>query len=110
MSWSVFRDTRSSATDTFGESRVAETLPQNVLDKMHAPPKASDVPVIEDPAILEQYDGWLLGIPTRYGNFPAQWKVRELESVRAVHGPTPNVPYPGADLTGGPDRTRRAVC
>ena len=43
---------------------------------MHAPPKASDVPVLEDPATLEQYDGWLLGIPTRYGNFPAQWKVR----------------------------------
>lgn len=42
---------------------------------MGAPPKASDVPVLEDPAILEKYDAWLLGIPTRYGNFPAQWKV-----------------------------------
>ncbi|KAL2106158.1 hypothetical protein VUR80DRAFT_7211 [Thermomyces stellatus] len=62
------------AGGTVNVYQVAETLPQNVLDKMHAPPKASDVPVIEDPAILEQYDGWLLGIPTRYGNFPAQWK------------------------------------
>jgi len=39
---------------------------------MHAPPKP-DIPVIT-PAILENYDAFLLGIPTRYGNFPAQWK------------------------------------
>lgn len=42
---------------------------------MHAPPKASDVPVLSDPAVLEKYDAFILGIPTRYGNFPAQWKV-----------------------------------
>lgn len=53
--------------------RIAETLPQEVLTKMHAPPKASDVPVI-DAATLEKYDAFLFGIPTRYGNFPAQWK------------------------------------
>lgn len=39
---------------------------------MHAPPK-SDIPTVT-PAILEQYDAFLFGIPTRYGNFPAQWK------------------------------------
>lgn len=39
---------------------------------MHAPPK-SDYPVI-DPKTLESYDAFLFGIPTRYGNFPAQWK------------------------------------
>ena len=39
---------------------------------MHAPPK-SDYPVAE-PHDLEKYDAFLLGIPTRYGNFPAQWK------------------------------------
>ena len=42
---------------------------------MHAPAKAADVPVLEDPATLVEYDAFLLGIPTRYGNFPAQWKV-----------------------------------
>jgi NAD(P)H dehydrogenase (quinone) len=52
--------------------QVAETLPQEVLSKMHAPPK-SDIPVI-DAATLEEYDAFLFGIPTRYGNFPAQWK------------------------------------
>lgn len=55
--------------------QVAETLSADVLGKMHAPAKASDVPVLEDPTSLEAYDAFLLGIPTRYGNFPAQWKV-----------------------------------
>ncbi|KAL2021641.1 hypothetical protein VTK56DRAFT_6994 [Thermocarpiscus australiensis] len=54
--------------------QVAETLPQEVLDKMHAPPKPTDVPVLEDPDVLTQYDAFLLGIPTRYGTYPAQWK------------------------------------
>jgi len=54
--------------------QVAETLSEEVLAKMHAPPKPTDVPVLEDPGVLEQYDAFLLGIPTRYGNFPAQWK------------------------------------
>merc|ERR1712000_529594 len=52
--------------------QVAETLPQEVLTKMHAPPK-SDYPAI-DAAKLQEYDAFLFGIPTRYGNFPAQWK------------------------------------
>jgi NAD(P)H dehydrogenase (quinone) len=52
--------------------RIAETLPQEVLKAMYAPPKSS-YPVIE-PEQLTQYDGVLLGIPTRYGNFSAQWK------------------------------------
>jgi len=41
---------------------------------MHAPPKSSEIEVLKDPATLEQYDAFLFGIPTRYGNFPAQWK------------------------------------
>ncbi|KAK8181770.1 flavoprotein-like protein [Phyllosticta capitalensis] len=54
--------------------QVPETLPEEVLGKMHAAPKDDSVPVLEDPATLEQFDGFLFGIPTRYGNFPAQWK------------------------------------
>lgn len=42
------------------------------MTKMHAPAKP-DVPVIT-PDILATYDAFLIGIPTRYGNFPAQWK------------------------------------
>lgn len=40
---------------------------------MHAPPKPTDIPVM-DAATLATYDAFLFGIPTRYGNFPAQWK------------------------------------
>ncbi|ATY58396.1 minor allergen Alt a 7 [Cordyceps militaris CM01] len=54
--------------------QIPETLSQDVLDKMHAPPKPTDVTVLENPNQLLEYDGLLLGIPTRYGNFPAQWK------------------------------------
>jgi len=54
--------------------QIAETLSEEVLTKMYAPPKAADVPVLDDPAVLAEYDAFLIGIPTRYGNFPAQWK------------------------------------
>jgi NAD(P)H dehydrogenase (quinone) len=54
--------------------RIPETLSEEVLGKMYAPPKPADIPVLEDPSKLEEYDAFLLGIPTRYGNFPAQWK------------------------------------
>jgi NAD(P)H dehydrogenase (quinone) len=53
---------------------VPETLPQEVLTKMYAPPKPTDIPVLTDPAVLKDYDGILIGISTRYGNFSAQLK------------------------------------
>jgi NAD(P)H dehydrogenase (quinone) len=52
--------------------QVAETLPQEVLTKMHAPPKPN-YPVLQ-PNDLANYDGFILGIPTRFGNMPAQFK------------------------------------
>jgi NAD(P)H dehydrogenase (quinone) len=54
--------------------QLPETLPQEVLTKMHAPPKDSSIKVLNDPAELTQYDAFLFGIPTRYGNMPAQIK------------------------------------
>lgn len=54
-------------------TRIPETLPQEVLTKMHAPPKPAYA--IITPQELATYDAFLMGIPTRYGNFPAQWKV-----------------------------------
>jgi NAD(P)H dehydrogenase (quinone) len=56
--------------------QIPETLPEEVLARMYAPPKDASVPVLEDPTTLEEYDGFLFGIPTRFGNMPAQWKVR----------------------------------
>ncbi|OJD21282.1 NAD(P)H:quinone oxidoreductase, type IV [Blastomyces percursus] len=61
-----------SAGGTADVYQIAETLTQDVLDKMHAPAKSS-YPIAE-PSTLLSYDAVLLGIPTRYGNFPAQWK------------------------------------
>ncbi|KIK93349.1 benzoquinone reductase [Paxillus rubicundulus Ve08.2h10] len=52
--------------------QIAETLSDEVLAKMHAPPKP-DYPIIT-PRELTEFDAYLFGIPTRYGNFPAQWK------------------------------------
>ena len=56
--------------------QVAETLPQDILEKLHAPPKPA-YPVIE-PADLPKFDAFVFGVPTRYGNMPAQLKVRLL--------------------------------
>jgi len=54
--------------------QIPETLSDEILAKMHAPPKPTDIPVLSDPTVLLKYDAFLFGIPTRYGNFPAQWK------------------------------------
>ncbi|KAL8738440.1 MAG: hypothetical protein Q9181_000754 [Wetmoreana brouardii] len=62
-----------SAGGTADIYQVQETLPDEVLQKMYAPPKDSSIPTIT-PAKLQEYDAALFGIPTRYGNFPAQWK------------------------------------
>jgi NAD(P)H dehydrogenase (quinone) len=53
--------------------QVAETLPNEILEKMHAPPKASDVPIIQASQLAEA-DGILFGMPTRFGMAPAQMK------------------------------------
>ncbi|KAJ7617317.1 NADH-quinone oxidoreductase [Roridomyces roridus] len=52
--------------------QIPETLPQEVLTKMYAPAKP-DYPII-DADKLATFDAFLFGIPTRYGNFPGQWK------------------------------------
>ena len=40
---------------------------------MHVPEQSKDIPFITADK-LKEYDAFLMGIPTRYGNFPAQWK------------------------------------
>ncbi|KAF1331196.1 Nad quinone oxidoreductase, partial [Globisporangium splendens] len=52
--------------------QVTETLPDEVLAKMHAAPK-KDHP-IATPDVLKEADGILFGIPTRFGSMPAQVK------------------------------------
>lgn len=69
--------------------QVPETLPKEVLDKMYAPPKPDYA--IANPADLVQYDGFLFGISTRYGNWSAQFKsfwdsTGQLWGAGALHG------------------------
>eukprot|EP00891_Asterochloris_glomerata_P006879 jgi/Astpho2/6879/Aster-07878 len=52
--------------------RVPETLPQEVLTKMHAPPPP-DYPIM-DVHDLDKPDGFVFGFPTRYGNMAGQMK------------------------------------
>ncbi|CAL5390578.1 unnamed protein product [Camellia sinensis] len=52
--------------------QVPETLPEEVLGKMSAPPKG-DVPLIT-PNELANADGFIFGFPTRYGMMAAQFK------------------------------------
>jgi len=52
--------------------QIAETLSDEILQKMHAPPKA-DHPAVT-PMDLVDYDAILFGIPTRFGSMPAQCK------------------------------------
>ncbi|RLN38118.1 hypothetical protein BBJ28_00009965 [Nothophytophthora sp. Chile5] len=52
--------------------QIQETLPEEVLGKMHAAPK-KDHPVAT-PDVLKDADGILFGIPTRFGSMPAQVK------------------------------------
>eukprot|EP00736_Rhodelphis_marinus_P003337 Rmarinus@m.29283 len=52
--------------------QVAETLPGEVLEKMHAAPKA-DHPACT-PDDLKALDGILFGFPSRFGMMPAQMK------------------------------------
>ncbi|EFJ22332.1 hypothetical protein SELMODRAFT_232063 [Selaginella moellendorffii] len=52
--------------------QVPETLSEDVLGKMGAPPK-SEVPIIQ-PGQLADADGLIFGFPTRFGMMAAQFK------------------------------------
>ncbi|KAA8523785.1 hypothetical protein F0562_010208 [Nyssa sinensis] len=52
--------------------QVPETLPDEVLGKMGAPPK-SDIQIIT-PGELAEADGFIFGFPTRFGMMSAQFK------------------------------------
>ncbi|KAI9485327.1 MAG: NAD(P)H:quinone oxidoreductase, type IV [Benjaminiella poitrasii] len=52
--------------------QVPETLSDEILQKMHAPPKP-DIPIMTVDHLTEP-DGIIFGIPTRFGTMPAQLK------------------------------------
>lgn len=49
-----------------------ETLPDDVLAKMHAPAKDANIPTLGAPDTLKEFDGIMFGFPTRFGRAPAQ--------------------------------------
>ncbi|KAG5652639.1 Minor allergen Alt a 7 [Sphagnurus paluster] len=88
--------------------QVPETLPQEVLTKMYAPPKP-DYPVI-DLEEFAKYDAYLFGIPTRYGTMPAQWKTfwdatGQLWSAGALYGKYASAFVSTGGVGGGQETT-----
>ncbi|KAL5636205.1 hypothetical protein ACGC1H_004877 [Rhizoctonia solani] len=51
--------------------QVPETLTPEILTKLGAPPRNTEIPTIT-PDDLKNFDGYAFGIPTRYGRAPAQ--------------------------------------
>ncbi|KAF5316700.1 hypothetical protein D9619_006805 [Psilocybe cf. subviscida] len=56
--------------------RIHETLPQDILEKLHATNDLEDPekPPIATGETLAEYDAFIFEVPTRYGNMLAQWK------------------------------------
>ncbi|KAG9042882.1 hypothetical protein FS837_010285 [Tulasnella sp. UAMH 9824] len=52
--------------------QVPETLSKEILEKMHAPPRREDVPVITTEE-LPKWDAYVFVIPTRYGRAVSQF-------------------------------------
>lgn len=56
--------------------RIQETLSEDVLKLMNAPQKSDDIPLLTYDKLdyMTKADGYLFGIPTRFGMMPAQMK------------------------------------
>jgi len=93
--------------------QISETLPEEVLGKMHAPGPNKEVPFITAD-IMKTYDAFLFGIPTRYGNYPAQWKtfidaLGQLWATGALHGKYFGMFITTGTLGGGQESTAIAA-
>lgn len=92
--------------------QIAETLPEDILKKLYAAPKPA-YPILA-PADLAQFDAFLFGIPTRFGNFPAQWKTfwdatGQLWATGALHGKSAGLFVSTSSLGGGQESTAIAA-
>ena len=93
--------------------QVKETLPQATLTQLFARPQDQSIPFIT-PEKLAEYDGFMMGIPTRFGNFPAQWKTfwdscGGLWMTGALHGKYCGMFISTASLGGGQESTAIAT-
>ncbi|KAI9298231.1 NAD(P)H:quinone oxidoreductase, type IV [Neoconidiobolus thromboides FSU 785] len=70
--------------------QIPETVPKEILERIKAPAKPADVSVITAEN-LKEADGFLFGMPTRFGTLPAQQKnfwdqLGGLWASNALHG------------------------
>ncbi|CAN1222124.1 NAD(P)H dehydrogenase (quinone) FQR1 [Linum grandiflorum] len=89
--------------------QVAETLPEEVLGKMGAPAKNSEVPIITANDLAEA-DGILFGFPTRFGMMAAQFKAfmdstGGLWRTQALQGKPAGLFYSTGSQGGGQETT-----
>ncbi|OZJ04543.1 hypothetical protein BZG36_02712 [Bifiguratus adelaidae] len=89
--------------------QVQETLSQEILDLIHAPPQEEDVPVIQ-PQQLSEADGILFGFPTRFGMLPSQMKAffdgtGGLWASKALAGKFAGIFFSTASQHGGQETT-----
>jgi NAD(P)H dehydrogenase (quinone) len=111
LTYSVAEAAKKGIEDAGGHAtilQVPETLPQDVLNKMYAPPKP-DYP-IATPADLVQYDGFIFGVSTRFGNWSAQFKSfwdasGQLWATGALHGKFASTFVSTAGPGGGQEST-----
>lgn len=87
---------------------MPETLSDEILAKMSAPPK-SDVPVIT-PNELTEADGIIFGFPTRFGMMAAQFKAfmdstGGLWKTQALAGKPAGIFYSTGSQGGGQETT-----
>ncbi|KAI8869266.1 flavoprotein, partial [Ramicandelaber brevisporus] len=85
--------------------RVPETLSGEVLEKMHAAPELSDIP-LATPEDLAAADGIIFGIPSRFGHASAQIRafidsLGGLWAAGALAGKHGAVFFSSAQQTGG---------
>ncbi|KAH3674239.1 hypothetical protein WICMUC_003481 [Wickerhamomyces mucosus] len=88
--------------------QIPETLSDDILIKLHAPTKPNyPIATIET---LVEFDAFLFGIPTRFGNFPAQWKsfwdsTGSLWANGSLHGKVAGIFVSTGTLGGGQEVT-----
>ena len=80
---------------------------------MHAPAQSEDIG-IATPNTMKEYDAFLFGIPTRYGNYSAQWKtfidsLGQLWQSGALHGKYFGLFVSTATAGGGQEATAIAA-
>jgi NAD(P)H dehydrogenase (quinone) len=71
MAYAAADGVREAGAEAFVK-RVPETIPGDVLKTIHA--KADQGAPVADPNELADYDGLLIGTPTRYGNMAGQMR------------------------------------